>query len=100
MKLELEFDPPKRTEEERSAYVAQIAGIFRHLERDIKEEMQEQLVQGFTQGQKWDDVLKYQGILEGMAILLEKWRTVNAEYEERAQPEEEPDNTNTIGDIS
>jgi len=99
MKIELTTQHKELNDEEQKGYDASISAVFPRLEEDIKLEMYERLVQGYTQAQQWDDVLKCQGEMEGMAVLLEKWRTAHNAHMERQQPAQEVDNTEIVGTI-
>lgn len=81
MKLELELpDKKEQTEQERRDYCASVFAIFPRIEQDIKSTMYEQLVSTYTEADNWDKILKGQGIMEGMAVLLEKWSLANSEH--------------------
>ena len=82
MKLELQLPQEKpQSETEYKAYCSLIFSVFPQLEKDIKEMMYEELVKTYTESDNFNKVLRGQGILEGMAILLEKWRLAFMEHQ-------------------
>ncbi len=89
MKIELQLPEDNEVSEaERKEYCAAIFAIFPRLEKDIKEKMYQQLVLGFTDFSGALDfaaaakqAIRYEGIMEGMAILLEHWRLASNEFE-------------------
>lgn len=100
MKLELNLPEEKpMSDEDRKAYVASVSAVFPRLEKDIKIKMYEHLVDTYTNSDEWDKVLRGQGILEGMAILLEHWRGVHMEQEEKTIDEPDSDPTSIVGEI-
>ena len=92
MKLTLEFPEEKLiTEQERKDYCNAIFAIFPRLEKDIKEEMYRQLIHTYSESiatsplseaQRFE-IIRGNGIMEGMAILLEKWRVAKSEIENK-----------------
>lgn len=81
MKITLELpNETEITETERAEYCAVIFAVFPRLDKDIREKMYEQLVSTYTGADDWDKVLKGQGVMEGMAVLLEHWRLANSEH--------------------
>lgn len=81
MKLELTLPTEKeQSEQERKDYCASVSSIFPILEKDIKEEMYKELVKTYTGAENFNAVLRGQGIMEGMAILLEHWTLANSEH--------------------
>jgi hypothetical protein len=83
MKIEFTLPTEKAlSEAERKGYCASISAIFPILEKDIKEKMGEELVKTYTEADDFNKVLRGQGILEGMAMLLEHWRLANLEHQE------------------
>ena len=83
------------TEAERRDYNAAIFAVFPRLEKDIKEEMFKELVKTYTESVGTAKTInevalataRGSGIIEGMAILLEKWRL--AQLEAQSKPDEE-----------
>lgn len=83
MKLTLELPETKEQgEAERKEYCGAIFALFPRIEKDIKEKMYEELVKTYTEADDFNKVLRGQGIMEGMAILLEHWRLANLEHQE------------------
>ena len=96
MKIDLQIPEYKElTEPERKEYCATIFAVFPRLEKDIKEKMYEQLINTYTESigttknaeERDFEVVRGNGIMEGMAILLELWRLASMEHQ--ARPEEE-----------
>lgn len=87
------------SETERKDYCGAIFAIFPRLEKDIQEMMYEKLVETYTEADNWDKVLKGQGIMEGMAILLTKWETASNEHKANSKPEEEFDKNEVISKV-
>ena len=92
MKLTLEFPEEKLiTEQERRDYCTAIFAIFPRLEKDIKEEMYKQLISTYsenvatskTKEERDFEIIRGNGIMEGMAILLEKWQVAKSEIENK-----------------
>jgi hypothetical protein len=84
MKLELQLPTEKpQSETEHKEYCGLIFSVFPQLEKDIKEMMYEELVKTYTESDNFNKVLRGQGILEGMAILLEKWRLAFVEHQQK-----------------
>lgn len=93
--MNLTLDLPKKevqTEQERKDYCAAIFATFPRLMKDIKEEMYEQLVNTYsvsistskTPEERDFETIRGNGILEGMAILLDKWQIAANEFEASA----------------
>ncbi len=108
MKIELEL--PKEgvlDEKERRAHNAAIFATFPRLERDIKAKMYEQLINTYsigigvadTKDKVGFEIVRGNGIMEGMAILLEKWKIDAQAHEADAKPEEKFDEHEVIGEI-
>lgn len=98
MNLTLELPREKeQSEQERKDYCAAIFAIYPRLERDVKEKMYEELVKTYsinagTSKTREEIVLatiRGNGIMEGMAILLESWQQANTEHQ--SPPEKEVD---------
>ena|SRR3990167_201597 len=72
---------PKKemTEQERKEYCASISAVFPRIEKDIRKLMYEQLVETYTGADSWDKVLEGRGRLDGMAYLLEHWKSAHME---------------------
>ena len=92
MKLNLDFPEEKLiTEQERRDYCTAIFAIFPRLEKDIKEEMYKQLITTYsesigtskTKETRDFETIRGNGIMEGMAILLEKWQVAKSEVENK-----------------
>lgn len=108
MKLTLELPKEKeQTEEERATYCSAIFAIFPRLESDIKEKMYEQLITtysigvGMTKNKEERDfeIVRGNGIMEGMAILLESWRQAEAEHRANSKPEESYDKSLPLAEV-
>jgi hypothetical protein len=100
MKITLELpDEKELSETDRKAYCAAIFAIFPRIEKDIRKFMYEQLVSTYTEATNWDKILKGQGILEGMAILLDQWQKANNEHIANSKPQEEFDKSNPISEV-
>ena len=100
MKIQLEIPIEKiLDEEERKAHNAAIFAVFPRLEKEIKAKMYEQLVITYTEADNFDKILKGQGIMEGMAILLELWQTNAKTHEAESQPKEEFDKHNSLNEV-
>jgi len=106
MKIELSFPTTEdKSEKERREYVGVISSSFSFLEKDIKELMYEQLISVYNNGvglnkkkeERDFEVIRGNGIIEGMAILLEKWRLVSMEYSNKSDVVE--DKNNPISEI-
>ena len=92
MKLTLEFPEEKLiTEQERKDYCTAIFAVFPRLEKDIKEEMYKQLITTYSEGigksktkeERDFEIVRGNGIMEGMAILLDKWQVAKSEIENK-----------------
>ena len=90
MKIDLQIPESKElTEVERKDYCASIFAIFPRLEKDIKEKMYEQLITTYTESigttrtreERDFEVVRGNGIMEGMAVLLEHWSLASAEHQ-------------------
>ena len=96
MYLELKLPEEKiLSEAERKAYNGAIFAVFPIIEKDIRNKMYEELINTYTTSvgtaKSINEVAlataRGSGIVEGMAILLEKWRL--ASLEAQAKPDEE-----------
>jgi len=70
----------EQTPAERAAYCAAISASFPRLEEDIKKLMYAQVLWGAKAAANWDQVVFGRGVLEGMALLLDRWRLANDEH--------------------
>lgn len=106
MKLELP-ESEELNEEERKAHNAAIFAVFPRLEKDIKAKMYEQLIQTYSENvgmakTREEIVLatvRGNGIMEGMAQLLEKWEREAATHRADIQPKESFDKHESINTI-
>ena len=88
MKLELNYTKEEMSENERKNYCASVFAIFPIIEKDIKAKMYEQLINtysvavGSTRNKEERDfeIVRGNGIMEGMAVLLEKWEQASNEH--------------------
>lgn len=108
MKIELEIPIIKeQTEEERRDYCASIFAVFPKLEKDIKEMMYEQLIAIYSESiglEKMREardhtILRGNGIMEGMAMLLERWQIASSEHEAKGKSEGDFDKNSPISEI-
>ena len=92
MRLELSYNAEKeQTEQERKSYCASISSIFPLIEKDIKAKMYEQLIKTYSIGVGLAEdkakveleVVRGNGIMEGMAVLLSHWELANAEHQQK-----------------
>ena len=108
MKLTLEFPKEEQqTEQDRISYCAAIFAVFPRLEKDIKTKMYEQLVATYTTSvgtskkkeERDFEIVRGNGVLEGMAVLLEEWRVASKEHEAKSRQEEPFDRHNPLPDV-
>ena len=86
-----------QTPTERAAYCASISACFPKIEQDIKELLYAQLLWGAKESANWEQVIFGRGVMEGMALLLEKWSLANDEH--LNQREESFDKTNPLAEV-
>lgn len=108
LKIELQLPTEKQLDEsEIKAHNAAIFAVFPRLEKVIKEKMYEQLIQTYSENvgvakTREEIVLttvRGNGIMEGMAILLEKWRGDAQAHQADAQPKESFEKNNPLPEI-
>ena len=100
MQIQLELPDEKEISEiDRKAYCAAIFAVFPRLDKTIKQFMYQELVSGYTEATNWDKILRTQGILEGMAILLDEWQKADTEHKASNKPEEKFDKHEPIGSV-
>ena len=108
MKLELVLPKEENLDEDKvKAHNAAIFAVWPRLEKTIKEKMYEQLIQTYSENvgmakTREEIVLatvRGNGILEGMAILLEKWRLDAQAHEGEGKPKEPFDKNNPLPEI-
>jgi tRNA U54 and U55 pseudouridine synthase Pus10 len=108
MKLILELPKiQEQTETERRAYCADIFAVFPRLEKDIKAKMFEQLISTYSTGiatsrtreDRDYEILRGNGIMEGMAALLELWKEASDEHVTKSTPEENFDKHKPLGEV-
>ena len=100
MKIELELPKEQELDEiERKAHNAAIFAVFPRLEKEIKARMYEQLVMTYTEADDMWKLKRGQGIMEGMAILLEKWKGDAQAHQADAQPKEVFDKHESINKV-
>lgn len=106
MKLTLGLPEKKeQSKQEHKEYCAAIFAVFPRLEKDIREEMYAQLVSIYSVGiatsktkeERDFEIVRGNGILEGMAILLDKWEKAQAEHQDK--PDTNFDKNNPIAEI-
>lgn len=107
-KLELSLPENKQPDEtEIKAHNSAIFAVFPRIEKSIKEKMYEQLINTYSENvgtaKTREEVImttvRGNGILEGMAILLEGFRASSQAHEAEAQPKEKFDKTSVISEI-
>ena len=90
MKLELTLPEEKeQTEKQRKAYCGSIFAVFPVIEKDIRTKMYEELIKTYSIGvgtaktkeERDFEIIRGNGIMEGMAILLETWSQANVEHQ-------------------
>ena len=95
-----DVEDKEQDESARREYCAAIAAVFPRMEKDIRKFLQEQLLNTSMKSQTWEEVLVNRGVFAGMEILLEYWKGVKAEYENRiSEKKEEFDKANPIGEM-
>lgn len=108
MKIELQIPEVKEIDEqERKAHNAAIFAVFPRIEAEIKSKMYEQLVNTYSENvavakTREEIVLatvRGNGIMEGMALLLEKWQADAKAHEAEAQPKEVFEKSNPLSEI-
>lgn len=87
------------SEAERREYAAAIFAVFPRLEKDIKKFLYTQLLFSSNEAVTWEQVIFGRGTFNGMDLLLEHWRKVNAEHVGNSKPQEGFDPHNPIGQI-
>jgi len=91
-------DEKELNEQERRDYCAAIHAVFPRLEKDVKALLYQQLLFGAKESADWEQVIFGRGVMEGPAILLEKWKAAHLEHMNRSN--EEPfDKTNPLSEI-
>ena len=68
------------TEAELKAYWSTISVVFSTLEKDIKGMIHEQLLFANNNADDWYQVVFARGTMNGMMLLLEKWRTAHNDH--------------------
>ena len=108
MKIELQLPTEKQLDEaEIKAHNAAIFAVWPRLEKEIKAKMYEQLITTYSENvgmakTREEIVLatvRGNGIMEGMAILLEKWKSDAQAHEADAQPKEKFDKHSITSEI-
>lgn len=108
MKLTLEIPQEKELDEtERKAHNSAIFSVFPRIERDIKSKMYEQLITTYSIGvgtaktkeERDFEIVRGNGIMEGMAILLESWRQAESEHRADSKPEDDFDKTKVLPEV-
>ena len=69
------------TEPQRRDYCAAIHAVFPRLENDIKKLLYQQTLWVAKESEGWDQVTFGRGVIEGMAMLLEKWSAAHHEHQ-------------------
>lgn len=96
IQLEIPKEEPQ-TEQERHDHCAAIFAVFPRIKKDIKEKMYEQLTNLYSVGigtsktkeERDFEIIRGNGILEGMAILLTDWQAAATEFEASAKESQE-----------
>lgn len=92
-------------EAERKAHNAAIFAVIPRLEKDIKDKMYEELIKTYSENvgmaKTREEILlattRGNGIMEGMAILLEMWQNDAKTHKAEHLPEEDFDKHEVIG---
>lgn len=92
-------DIKELSEEEKRAHIDIIGAAFPYIEKDIKKFLYEQLMFSSNQAMDWDQVLVGRGTFNGMDLLLEHWKKDRVEYLAKAQPKDQFDEHNPVGEI-
>lgn len=109
MNIQLELPKEDKLDEAaRKAHNAAIFAVFPRLEKEIKAKMYEQLILTYSENvgsaKTREEIVmttvRGNGIIEGMAILLEKWKIDAGAHEADAKPEESFDKHEVIGSMS
>ena len=108
LRVDLQFPEEKEiSETERKAYNASVFAVFPRIEKDIKQEMYIQLIRTYSEGvgvskskdERDFEIIRGNGIMEGMAILLEKWQLAAKEHEASPKEEEGGDPYNPMPEL-
>lgn len=108
--MKVDFIQPtqkEQTEIERKDYCAAIFAVFPRIKKDIQEKISEHLIANhsiadnvITNEQEIKRVIRGQGIIEGMAQLLELWASVAGEYEAMSKQDKEKFDKHTpVGEV-
>lgn len=98
-KIEIKIVEEKpQTEQERKDYCGTIHAVFPRLEKDIKEALHARLVYTAMETKDWEALMLSRGIMEGMSILLEQWRSAHSEHIANSQPETNFDKHNPLAE--
>lgn len=88
------------TEQERRTYNTEISQVLPLLEKDIVRAVYDQMVTTMSTADDMDKVTLGQGAINGMNILLEKWKRAAAELEENIEKgKEEVDEHNPLPQV-
>jgi hypothetical protein len=86
-------------EQERRDYCAAVHAVYPRLEKDIKRFLYQQLLVTAKESADWEMVLFGRGAFDGMAQLLEHWRTAHHEHQDVNKPEGEFEKHSPVGEI-
>lgn len=73
---------------ERRAYCGAIHAVLPRLEKDIEQLLYHQLLFIAKECATWEQAVYGRGVMEGMSMLLEQWRSAGQEFVDNATPEE------------
>lgn len=89
----------EETEQERKDHCAAIFAVYPRLEKDIKAFLHQQLMFSSMQAEDMEKVIFGRGTFNGMALLLDYWRSASKEYEANSKPEGDFDKHGVIGEL-
>ena len=94
-----DIEDKEESEEERRAYCSAIFAVFPRLEKDLKRFMMEQLLFSSNNAETWEQVLFGRGSYNGLSLVYDYWKTVQAEHISNSEKKEDFNKSSPIGEI-